>query len=453
MTTTSPDDASSIASRIAARRSGSTTKRPAALLGARRDLGDDRERVLAPRVVARDDREVGVRRRRATHERALGPVAIAAGSEHHDQPALRERPGRSQHVLDAVGRVGVVDHHEEPLPHLDRLDAAGDTAHGRDRVGRDAAVDPQRPGGRERGQGVLHVERPAQRRADRHAVGEEGDPLGRRLDLGGAHVGVGREPERDRRQAGGRQASAVFVIEVHDGAIAHRRCEQPRLGEEVLLHRRVVVEMILREVGEHRHRVPDAVDAVLIEPVRGDFHRDGGHALVGHPGDEALQIGRLGRRPRERLGPTVDPDAGSADDPRGPSVRSEDRLEQERGRGLPVRAGHADDRHRVGRPPVERRRDRPHRRADIRHVDLGHVQVQPAVDHDGRRPARDRVAREGMAVGRAPGHAEEQGARPRVVRAVADARDEHVAVASELGSRQVTDEVVERSGVGRGHGS
>src|SRR4029450_1537124 len=52
---------------------------------ARDDLVDDRARVLAARVVGRDDRDVGQLGRDPPHDRALLAVAVAAAAEDADQ--------------------------------------------------------------------------------------------------------------------------------------------------------------------------------------------------------------------------------------------------------------------------------------------------------------------------------------------------------------------------------
>ena len=99
--------------------------RRAAPAFARLDLGDDRQRVLGARVVARDDRQIGVRGRRRPHQGTLGAVAIATATEHDDHAPRRQRARRAQHVLDAIRRVRVIHHHQEILARLDRLDPAG----------------------------------------------------------------------------------------------------------------------------------------------------------------------------------------------------------------------------------------------------------------------------------------------------------------------------------------
>src|SRR5205823_9740934 len=52
--------------------------RPAPLLRARFDLGDDVRGVFRTRVVARDHRQIGDGRRGGAHERSLRPVAVSA---------------------------------------------------------------------------------------------------------------------------------------------------------------------------------------------------------------------------------------------------------------------------------------------------------------------------------------------------------------------------------------
>ena len=58
------------------------------------DLGADRGRVLRARIVVGDDGHVGQLGGDLAHQRALAPVPVAAGAEHHDQPAARVRPQR-----------------------------------------------------------------------------------------------------------------------------------------------------------------------------------------------------------------------------------------------------------------------------------------------------------------------------------------------------------------------
>ena len=71
--------------------------------------GADRGRVLAARIVVGDDGDIGKARRGGAHQRALAAIAIAAGAEHHVQPARRVRAQRGQQPLQRVGGMRVID--------------------------------------------------------------------------------------------------------------------------------------------------------------------------------------------------------------------------------------------------------------------------------------------------------------------------------------------------------
>ena len=81
------------------------------------------------------------------------------------RPSVRSRGG-SEHVLERVGRVGVVDQHREVLALVDRLEAAGHLAgRARSRSPRVCSETPTRARGGERAEHVVDVEAAAQRRA------------------------------------------------------------------------------------------------------------------------------------------------------------------------------------------------------------------------------------------------------------------------------------------------
>ena len=126
-------------------------ERAATLLGARFDLGDDRQRILGARIVGGDERQIRVRGGGRTHRGTLRTVAIPTATEHDDQATGRQRARRAQHASDAIRRVCVVHHHQEILPGLDRLHPARARRRGRampSRIG--VVVDAERPGGGDR---------------------------------------------------------------------------------------------------------------------------------------------------------------------------------------------------------------------------------------------------------------------------------------------------------------
>ena len=96
------------------------------------DVGDDRGRVLAARVVGCDDGDVGQAPHDRAHQRPLAAIAVAAASEDADQAPGGDLARRPQHVLEPVRRVGVVDEHREGLAGVDRLEPPGHARDGRE---------------------------------------------------------------------------------------------------------------------------------------------------------------------------------------------------------------------------------------------------------------------------------------------------------------------------------
>ena len=125
-----------------------------------------------------------------------------------------------------------------------------------------------------------------------------------------------------------------------------------------------------------RDREADPVGAVQRERVRGDLHRAGAVAGVGHPAEGRLQVDRLRRRALDRL---LDP----ADDPLHGSQQArlhadalEDVADQEGGRRLAVGAGDPGDPQLVGRVLVEADRGVRHRRPRVADHRLDHVRLE-----------------------------------------------------------------------------
>ena len=164
ITTTSPARASPIATSIASR---AVDDRPRASRRARRDLGGDRAGLLGARIVGGDDRPVGELGGDPAHHRPLLAVPVAARAEDDDQPPVAEAAGGAQHVLERVGRVGVVDDDRERLPLVDRLEPARDAAHALDAAPDRGLRDVQRPRGGDRAERVRAVEAAAQVELDR----------------------------------------------------------------------------------------------------------------------------------------------------------------------------------------------------------------------------------------------------------------------------------------------
>ena len=214
--------------------------------------------------------------------------------------------------------------------------------------------------------------------------------------------------ERDRVREAAREALAVRVVDVDHRGAGLGLDEQPPLGREVVLHRRVEVQVVLGQVREDRDGEVDRVRAPQFQGMGGDLHHARPIATIDHLAKRALQVDRLRSRANHFVLLPADHRRDGPEQP-GPAVVG---LEQcagdERGCGLAVGARDADGLELRGRVAVEASRGRSHRRADAVHVDLRNAEVQRALDDERGRAASDRLGGEVVAVAREPGDAEEQ---------------------------------------------
>src|SRR5699024_1656560 len=211
-----------------------------------------------------------------------------------------DRPEGQQRLFEGVGGVGVVDDPaDRGVRH--RLHPPGDGARLAERLDDVLAGAADRGQQQVRGQGVGDVVAAGQ-------GGVQGAGAVRPVDLDDRSVAVrtvlagpvdGVDPgagrvgrHRDLRLAG--QAAAPVVVHADDAAPGVRGGEQGALGLVVGLHRAVEVEVVLGEVGEADDVVDDLVGAVQHQGVAGDLHGDHLDAVLGHAGQEAVQLRRLG---------------------------------------------------------------------------------------------------------------------------------------------------------------
>ncbi|CFB88229.1 Uncharacterised protein [Mycobacterium tuberculosis] len=89
------------------------------------DFAADRRGIFVTRVVVGDDHQVGQLRGYPAHRGPLARVTIAAGAEHHRQPAVRVRQG-GQHRPQRFRFVRVVDQREKALAAVDLLEPPRD---------------------------------------------------------------------------------------------------------------------------------------------------------------------------------------------------------------------------------------------------------------------------------------------------------------------------------------
>ena len=232
------------------------------------------------------------------------------------------------------------------------------------------------------------------------------------------------------RAAIARPASSSTHTTEDAAAVDDRGVEQPRLGVEVVLHRRVEVEVVAGQVGEAADGEFDPVDASEAQRVARHLHHDGVDALLEHQRKQGLQIGRF--RCGQRAGQILagDPDADGADQPGDPVGGPQPRLDQVGGGGLARCAGHPDH------PKVARRvavdgggqpaEHRPRVGTDEHgHRRIGaHVGQAVRIGEHGHRAARDGVSRVAPAVRCRAGQRGEQVARLRVLAAQGDTGDD-----------------------------
>ena len=296
----------------------------------------------------------------------------------------------------------VVDHRREAGPR-DLLESPGWRLD-RGEPGADhLAVDAERPCRASRHEDVLDVrctDEPAGEPEPCPRDVEDAPRAGERgLDLERANIGPRAPPDRDRsRREAPEQSFTRRVVEVDDrhriGLPATGKVleEEARFGGVVPLQIAVKIEMIARQVGEHRCVEARAGHPVLRERVRRHLHRDVRRARGGHGGEEPLE--RRGIGGGEAGGSGRGSEAiGDCPDDSGPEAsRPPDRLEEVGGRRLPVRAGHADEREARARVASQARRRLPQHPTwliDPHHRGAGGGDV-------GRRDDRARPACDGL---------------------------------------------------------
>ncbi|MNM90950.1 hypothetical protein D3C81_1032300 [compost metagenome] len=129
------------------------------------------------------------------------------------------------------------------------------------------------------------------------AAGRGAHPGGAQpLAAGGGGAGGAVDPIFDHLRRGhgggvaGQQTAAHGVIAVDHGGAQAIPLEQARLGRLVLGHGAVVVQVVLRQVGQHGHGKPGAGHAALFQAVRRHFHGDGARAGIVEVGQAGLKL-------------------------------------------------------------------------------------------------------------------------------------------------------------------
>ena len=194
-----------------------------------------------------------------------------------------------------------------------------------------------------------------------------------------------------------------------------RRVEEQRLRLEVVLHRRVEVEVVLAQVGKPGDVEISAADSAEHQRVRGHLHHHVGHTFVPHPRKQRLQRRRLrGGQLRRDIAPR-NPRARRTDQPDLVPRSGQPALEQIRRCRLARGPGHAKQEHAFRRPPVDLGRHLAEHGADVLHHQHGTLVSGGGDDFQaggvGKHCPRLRALGERRAVDAGAGQRREQPAR------------------------------------------
>ena len=358
-----------------------------------RDVGENGLRILVARIVAGQDHDVGQACRNFAHQRALARIAVAAAAEDADQaPAAHHGRLAQGHerLLQRIRRVRVVNHYQRlPLP-AESLHASGRESQPLQHGG--CLVERHIRGQQcaEHGKEIGDVETAHHRRRDiaaslpRH--GREAQAARRRSDILGsqqffrcgvqrAAAAMGCHCIADHADAAAgklaRDLAPERIVEVEHGRLEPGCGEQQLLRRAVGLHAAVVLEVVARQIGEHRHAETHAVRAALMQADRGDLHRRCLRTQLAVFGQQTLQRDRI-RRGVEALFQLARDLARATEFEKAAAERADHRagLAQQRERlgdplahrGLAVGAGHANRPkllrgapiHQVGNPSRQR---------------------------------------------------------------------------------------------------
>ena len=89
----------------------------------------------------------------------------------------------------------------------------------------------------------------------------------------------------------------ALAVGIGDGDAAGRQqlLEQARLGGKVGVHRGVIVEMLVRQVGEGRRRELEAIEPMLVEAMARRLDGKMGNALACQGREIGMELHRIGR--------------------------------------------------------------------------------------------------------------------------------------------------------------
>ena len=328
---------------------------------------------------------------------------------------------------------------------FDPLQAAGHRRHPRQRARHHGGLHPESAAHGHRRQRVGHVEPPRQRQLHRTLSPRRDRPKDG-LPFGAAHVlrahggrgieSVAHHPPGQKRLP--RQPPPVGVIQIHDGRGRRgrrgQRLEQPLLGQKIVLHGAVEIQMVHAQVREHGGAEIRAAQALRRQPLRRHLHRHGLVAGLPAFGQHLLEIGGFRRGPGGG-----DPAAAvfvihRADQAGRQAGFAQNVPHHERRGGLAVGPGDPDDPQRTRWLAVEPGRDVAHGRAGVLRADRRQTAqpVQRPFVQDRHRAAPHCLLDMQPAIGGLPRQRKKQRARPYPPRIVGQRRHDRPAARHRL---------------------
>ena len=399
------------------------------------DVADDGFRVLGPAVVGSDHEPVGQAGGDLRHLGTLGLVPVPAAAEQADElPFRRDVAEGGEDVLQRVGGMGIVDDDREVPRSADVLQPSGggrevgegdqdfidrgSEAHGR-RVDRQEVVGVVGP--HEAGPGLFAVD------AEKHPLETLLEDAGRVVRQ--ALAGVG-----DHFRGGVLDHhGTVLVIHVDDGVcLLGEVVEEQLLTAEVFGEGLVVIQVVVREVGEDAGGELQSGDPLLLHADGAHFHEAVAASGLHHLRQEAVDRDGVSRG-IGGLQPLVVHIVGNrGQEAGGMAHRLEQAVQQGDGRRLPVRPGDSHQRQLPGRMPVERVRRHRHRVPAVLHFHPRRPERSEGIcflANHGRRPflqgGRDIL----MPVGGETHHGDEEGAGRHLAGVAGDGGDVDVQAA------------------------
>ena len=152
----------------------------------------------------------------------------------------------------------------------------------------------------------------------------------------------GLEPPGLRRRDHTRSDGTVGVDDGR-GAIRQKILEQPELGLEIVLDRRMIVHVVAGQIGERARRKAHAVEPLLVETVRGGLDREARDAACGEPIEKLMQGDRVRRRQRSVYGQRARHHSDRPDRSSLLTERLPDLAHKGDNRCFSARAGHRDN--------------------------------------------------------------------------------------------------------------